>query len=132
MKICNETSLRPAWIVAAVDPARLSATWIVKGTFRLLSGGAAAPLDNGEFPCGDVPLKYEGDFAPFKPRTDVLVVGTCHVPGRKPTLVCPVSVRLGRWEKTIAVVGDRYWRRGIVGVTMSQPVPFTSMPIVYG
>jgi uncharacterized protein YjbI with pentapeptide repeats len=139
MKIFNETSLKPAWIVAAIAPPQLSATWIVKGTFTLNANGAATAVEKGEFPTGDLPhpdgrpesLKYEGDFAPFKPRTDVLLAGTCHVPGGKPTARCRVSLQVGDWKKTIVAIGDRQWRQGLSGATTSEPAPFTSMPVRY-
>jgi uncharacterized protein YjbI with pentapeptide repeats len=139
MKIHNETPLKPAWTVAAIDPPSLAATWIVKGTFRLVPSEPAKEVEEGESPTGDAPypdgpeesLKYEADFAPFKPKTDVMLVGTCHPPGGKPTSVCRISFAVGRWEKAVAVIGDRDWKRGILGSSMSEPASFRTMPIRY-
>ena len=139
MRVHNDTRLRPAWVVASLDPPQLSATWIVKGTYRLKPGASATEVDEPGFPDGDrfhdgqpeAGLKCESDFAPFKPRTDLLLVGTCHVPGGKPALACHASFGVGDWKKTVAVIGDRTWRRGNLGVTISDPSPFTSMPIRY-
>lgn len=137
MRIFNQTSLKPAWIVAGLDPPRLSATWVVKGTFRLTACGTATAMEEGDFPTGDQffdddpdrGLKYDGDFAPYKPRTDVMLVGTCYAPGGKPAAACRVSLGVAGWRKTLVAVGDRAWLRGPLGESISDPVPFTSIPV---
>lgn len=138
MIVTNDTPLRIAWLVSRVRPPDLSATFLVKGTFRIVPGRPAEPLEDALEPTGDVPhpegpdenLRYEADFAPFKPRADVLIVGDCFVPGGKTADVLRTSVQLGSWSKSLAVIGDRTWRRGIV-TSHTAPMPFTRIPLRY-
>ncbi|MCB9595838.1 MAG: DUF2169 domain-containing protein [Sandaracinaceae bacterium] len=60
-----------------------------------------------------------------KSRSEFLVTGSCHTPGGVPAATCPVTVKVGDLEKTVYVVGDRFWNRG----TPTEPIPFTTMPI---
>lgn len=60
-----------------------------------------------------------------KPRGEVVVTGVAHVPGGVPRPACSVRVRLGAVDKTLLVVGDRVWHDG----AMTEPAPFTSMPL---
>lgn len=139
MRVHNDTRLRPAWLVAAQAPPQLSATWIVKGTYRLRPDGTATEVEEPEFPDGDrfydgqpeAGLRSDSDFAPLKPRTDLILIGSCYPPGGAPATVCHASFGVGRWKKTVAAVGDRHWRRSNVGVGISEPRPFASMPLRY-
>ncbi|MEL7447981.1 MAG: DUF2169 domain-containing protein [Pseudomonadota bacterium] len=74
---------------------------------------------------------YPGDFADFKPGADLLLRGTCHVPGGKTAKACRVTFKVGDWSKTLAIVGDRQWLPEIVGTPATSPKPFVSMPIGY-
>jgi uncharacterized protein YjbI with pentapeptide repeats len=139
VNVINDTGLVVGWFVGRVPPHRLSATLMVKGTFRLDHGGVAEPMppDEQEQLSGDVhreenperSLAYASDFALHKPRTDLLLVGTCHAPGGNPTTVCRVAFRVGSWSKSLAVIGDRVWKRRLLSTTMSDPVPFTTMDL---
>ncbi|HVY49446.1 MAG TPA: DUF2169 domain-containing protein, partial [Minicystis sp.] len=42
-----------------------------------------------------------------------------------------VAVRVGAWRKRLVAFGDRRWRRGLAGWTLTSPEPFTSLPLVY-
>ena len=60
-----------------------------------------------------------------KSRGEVVVTGRCFVPGGAPAATCPVRVKVGDVEKTIYVIGDRVWQKGVP----TKPAPFTEMPI---
>ncbi|WP_437970338.1 DUF2169 domain-containing protein [Sorangium sp. So ce260] len=61
-----------------------------------------------------------------KPRGELLISGRAHPrEGRAPA--CAVRARLGAVDKTLYVIGDRTWRRGVP----TEPEPFTAMPIVW-
>jgi uncharacterized protein YjbI with pentapeptide repeats len=66
-----------------------------------------------------------------KPRGEVLVVGKCHAPDRKPVRATKVDLRIGPVDKTLHVVGDRFWERRRFFRKMTDPVPFTEMPITW-
>ncbi|MBW2456963.1 MAG: DUF2169 domain-containing protein, partial [Deltaproteobacteria bacterium] len=60
-----------------------------------------------------------------KTHGEVLVYGTAHPPGDEPQPVCAARVQLGSVDKTLYVVGDRVWRRGVA----TDPEPFTEMEV---
>ncbi len=71
---------------------------------------------------GDEPI----DAAMPKQRGEVLVTGSAH-PFGGPRPACAPRVALGAVDKTLYVVGDRSWKRGVA----SDPTPFTEMPITW-
>jgi hypothetical protein len=92
MDFVNETGLEAAWVVGKINPPAPSLTALIKGTFRLTPGQSARPVDDQMALTGDQfeaedpqkPLRYPSDFAPFKPRADIMLIGTCHAPGGMP------------------------------------------------
>lgn len=67
------------------------------------------------------------DFVPFKPRAEVLLVGSAFAPGNVPVRSMTVRLAAARINKSIEVVGDRASRDGIP----QEPARFTSMPLRY-
>ena len=74
-------------------------------------------------------VRYEADFAPEKPRVDVLVNGRAYAPGGGKAERVQVSVRVGDIFKELVVVGDRE-DSGMLGA-FAKPRPFDTLPIVY-
>jgi len=117
-------------------------TVIVKGTFTM-APGQVAPVAEDQLPIAvsdaytteqDTPLLHtESDLVPFKPRADVALIGTAYAPNRRPVSTLLTRLRVGRLEKSVAIVGDRYWDCPSKWSTpaMTQPVPFTSMALTY-
>jgi hypothetical protein len=81
------------------------------------SPGVSAPL-------------YETDFAPHKPRCDVLLNGSCYAPEGKPAQRVTVSLRLGSLTKSFQVVGKRVYEGSLLSGP-SEPAPFKVLPIGY-
>jgi len=67
-----------------------------------------------------------------KPKGEVLANGRCYAPGGKPVPAYEVRLKIGPIDKTLHVYGDRFWKRkgGLVKV-ISDPMPFTEMPVSY-
>jgi uncharacterized protein YjbI with pentapeptide repeats len=141
MGIKNTTPFGVGVKVTAVEPQRRSISVIVRGTFRNRPGeplvvatdpmeqrclGAEVLAESGDEPAGE--SYYPGDFADFKVRADVLLKATCHPPGGRVT-ECPVRFSVGARSKTLRVVGRRVWTERLLGPAISDPVPFTSMPL---
>lgn len=61
-----------------------------------------------------------------KPRAELLLSARAY-PRGGPAPACAVRARLGAVDKTLYVIGDRFWRRGVP----TDPEPFTEMPIVW-
>ncbi len=139
MRILNATPFPFAPLAGRVHAPRPSVTLVVKGSFALEPERPARPLDEQPTFAGDVyrdddlaqDCLYEGDLAPWKPRADVLLAGTCHAPGARPVRRCRVSFRVGGWSKSLAVTGART-RSGFLFVRWtSAPRPFAELPLVH-
>jgi len=138
MKIVNQTHYRTAWIVSRVRPQELSATFVVKAAYRLVPGGVAVPIVDGERPTGDVPMEngpegslyYESDLAPVKVKSDLLLVGSANAPSGQPVAAMNVEFHVGGWSKRLIVVGDRP-RRTFRPARFNHPAPFTTMSLGY-
>jgi uncharacterized protein YjbI with pentapeptide repeats len=140
LNISSDKGLALAWLVGKVRPPQHSATFLVKGTFALMNGAAAIAVDEPELVSGDrheaddpsKRLLYASDFAAFKPRADVLVLGTAYAPGKRPVTYLTVRIKVGPVNKSLAVSGPRAWQRGALGRSSpSEPQPFVSVPITY-
>jgi hypothetical protein len=141
MELINATRMVTGYTLGVEPNGRELLVAVVKGTFRIpLESGATVSLHEEQVPLvmsdvffGEPGLsapKYEVDFAPRKPRCDVLLNGSAHASDGKPTDRVVVGVRVGDWSKSFAVVGDRVWLSA-AGVRASSPTPFTVMPISY-
>jgi hypothetical protein len=112
---------------------------VVKGTFEIGRSGVLSLSEMqaslnvaGEY-WGDpekTGYKYEPECAFLKLATDVVLIGHACAP-RPGTTEMPVSLRAGPVEKSIRVMGDRFWVKtlGLIGPT--DPQPFERIPLRY-
>ena len=63
-----------------------------------------------------------------KPNGEVLVYGSYHSPGGHPVTADEVQLKMAAIDKTLAVIGNRYWRTLLAP---TAPEPFTELPISY-
>lgn len=139
MDLINETGLKAAWMAGKIRHPNWSVTLIVKGTFDLRPAKTAQLATTQLMPTGDVHvdddlegvMRYANDFGSFKPGADVLLVGRCHPRGGLPTDACPVTFQVGRFSKSLAVIGERSLTRGLLTDKTSDPEPFTAMDLSY-
>ena len=138
MEIVNRTNYHIAWIAGKKDHPADSLTLCVKASFQLMPGDVAEPGDaqmlNGDVYVDDdinKGLKYDSDFAIFKPNADLLLKGTCYTPEAKPVPKCSVCFAVAGVQKTLNVFGTRYANPGVLGDSASSAEPFTSMPLSY-
>jgi uncharacterized protein YjbI with pentapeptide repeats len=76
-------------------------------------------------------LLYANDFADWKPKTDLLLRGSCYPQGG-PANECAVSFGVGDWQKNLHVTGPRAWRAGVMfGTKPGEVQPFDRMPLTY-
>jgi hypothetical protein len=111
---------------------------VVKATFRL---GETLSVAEAQVPVVVAPLHYAepattsiripGDVSLQKPATDVVLVGSAWAPGGRPTWQMDVSLACGPVGKTLRVSGDRVWRSGAAGTSVSWVEPFERMPLVW-
>jgi len=112
---------------------------VVKGTYRIDTGERPrlaepqpAPRLTDEYFAepGASSLRYAGDVVPDKRGTDVALVGSVYAP-RGLAKTVDVSLSAGPLRKTVRVFGDRFWR-GFGGTpSISDPAPFSTMPLIY-
>jgi hypothetical protein len=111
---------------------------VVKATFAL---GERLSLAEKQVPVtladqyygepGKSSIKTPSDMSLTKPATDVLLLGTAYPPRGRATTQMDVSLMAGSLRKTIRVFGDRLWEKRGVLPSMSNPVPFETMPLVW-
>lgn len=142
MLTISKTSLQVAWTPGRKNFPAHSLTVTIKGTFRMQADGIATLVDSGEAllvegdrHIGDdteKSLEYATDFAFYKPNTDLLFKGSCHVPEGKAEELCKVSFGLKGEEQSLYVFGDRYWQNSLLGgKEPGKPEPFSKMPLVH-
>lgn len=110
---------------------------IVKGTFVLDASPRVAdeqlPITIDAEYHGDPAtsgIKRPSDVSLTKPGTDVVLVGSAHAPNGSMVRVHDVSLSAGPLMKSIRVFGDRAWTGG-AGYSMTDPEPFTTMPLIW-
>lgn len=66
-----------------------------------------------------------------KCQGEVLVWGQATAPGEQPVARLDVDIRVGSVRKQLRVWGGRHWEHGIFGAYISEPEPFSAMPITH-
>lgn len=112
---------------------------IVKATYTLNANEILEPAKEqkevimaDEF-VGDVgtsSIKYESDLALFKPGLDVVLVGHAWN-NNSMTEYVDVLLKFNDTSKAIRVFGDRFWRKNIIGYSITKPKPFETIPLIY-
>lgn len=144
MELVNATRMVAGYNMGLEPSGRELLVVVIKGTFRFPlpgeSPGAFAlhdeqlPLVMSDTFTGDPGLSapvLEADFAPRKPRCDILLLGSAYAPQGRPARRVDVGLRIGSWSKTLAVSGPRTWHCGVGGVSASAPELFAKQPITY-
>jgi hypothetical protein len=144
MELINATRMVAGYNMGLEPSGRELLVVVIKGTFRLPHPGEPA----GHFALADVQLPlvmadtytgapgysapvYEVDFAPRKPRCDILLLGSAYAPNGRPTTRVEAGLRVGNWSKALAVVGPRHWECGVASATASPPGVFIRQAISY-
>lgn len=140
MRLVNATAMPAGYTTGTQPDGRELLVIVVKGTFTIPESPDQEPVLAEE----QVPLvmtdeftgepglsatRNEMDFAPRKPRCDVLLIGSAYAPHAKPTQRVTVSLRVGALVKSFDVLGNRVWQTRRFGTAATDPEPFTAMPI---
>jgi hypothetical protein len=140
VKLINATGMAAGYTLGMEPSGAESLVVAVKGTFTLPPLGEEPKLAEEQVPLADADkftaapglsaVTAECDWAPQKPRCDILLNGSAYAPRGRPTERVQVGIKLGNWQKVFAVVGNRVWRGGAIARATS-PEPFAVMPISY-
>jgi hypothetical protein len=141
MELINATRMVAGYTMGMEPSGRELLVVVVKGTFHIPKPGEDVRLHEEQLPLvmadtftgepGFSAPMYEVDFAPRKPRCDILLLGSAYAPGGRPAQRVPVGLRIGNWKKTFMVVGKRHWETGLAGVRATAPEPFAVQPFSY-
>lgn len=136
MDVVSTCPLRVASIVWQPRPGAWTLTVVCKATFALAPGESRlAELQDEPIPhdrhVGDDAQKSllaATDLVPWKPRADVLLVGSAFAPQGRPARSVVTRLHVGEIDKRIDVRCDRvFWQDG----RLLEGQPFTQLPIGY-
>jgi hypothetical protein len=141
MELLNATEMQAGYTMGMRPDGRELLVVVVKGTFEIPKGAEQPELAKEQVPLveadtftGEPGLSapiYESEYAPVKPRCDVLLLGSAYAPHGTTAHRVRVSLRIGHMHKQFDVVGNRVWRSDMFGTAATDPEPFTVMPISY-
>lgn len=141
MELLNATKMKAGYTMGLKPDGRELLVVVVKGTFNIPKPGEEAELADKQVDLvmadqftGEPGLSaptYESDFAPVKPRCDVLLNGSAYAPKGEPARRLTVGLQVGSMQKSFAVVGNRVWRSFLGFVSSTRPEQFVKMPISY-
>ncbi len=141
MQIINATRLVTGFTLGMEPSGRELLVVVVKGSFTLPGNGERVDLAEVPVPLVEADTfsgapgfsspMFEVDYAPVKRHCDVLVVGSAHAPQGRPAARIGVGLRIGQWQKSFSVTGDRRWEAGAAGIRPGPPTPFVVRPITY-
>ena len=141
MKYTFDTPMTGICFPAKLRPPGDAVVAVVKATLDIVPDGVAT-LSDEQFEVSPAEELFEdeignscyypGDFVPMKPRTDLLLIGTCFAPKPRVRRV-DVAFQVASWYKKLVVFGARRWgvRRGTGEAVMGEPEVIDSLPIRY-
>ena len=137
MELFNETTF-PSFLARAqlIYDDLLQAVVVMKATYDTLPTGETRLCET------QLPLHLEDEstdfgtieteIVPAKAWCDLAVLG--HARSRspkRPIKRMQVSLRIGKFTRSVLVTGDRVWERVLGRVRPSEPRPFTELPLTY-
>lgn len=137
--LVNDTPFAAQELFLTDEDGRDLLAVVVKATYDLGPGGrpvlaeAQRPVDLAGTYHGDPETsspRTEPEVAPFKPATDVVLVGHAHAPGPRATYV-DVGFQVGPARTLARVFGDRVWYRRMGIESISDPQPFERVPLTF-
>jgi len=142
MKIINDTQFEVQALPIQKPDGKSIMSIIVKGTFCFSSNHSS--ISDKQLPIlfGDEyynehdggSVKFESDLAFYKPKTDIVLVGSAYSPHTKPVEYIDVLLSVGDTQKKLRVFGNRVWESSSNVFSKfhpSKPKPFSIMEIIY-
>ena len=73
--------------------------------------------------------KLESELVAWKPCTDVVVIGEACAPTGKRARFFDAGIKIGNFQKSVRVFGDRKIQLKTFGFDFTEPEPFERMPL---
>lgn len=136
----NTTGMLAELAITTDMDARDHCVVAVKGTFKTDESGVMSitdeqrPLVTADEHYGDpatTSVRYECDFAPQKPLTDVIVVGKAVAPKGQRVQKLTVALEVQGTRKELIVYGERRWVTALGLLSPSSATTFSEMPITF-
>jgi hypothetical protein len=136
MQVVSSAALPHTSVLWASRPQGWMLTVLCKATFVLAPGASPLAEAQEDIALGDEhwnddprrSLRVASDVVPFKPRADVLLVGTAYAPSMAPARSIVTRLVVGEVDKSVEVSQDR-WFQADGSVVEGQR--FSRMPLVY-
>jgi len=103
-------------------------TWRIEGG-RLVPAEPEARWKPSEGPTKLGSVELSGDLDYRRQGVAVVVLGDAHAPNGKPVTEHEIAVTCGNLKHRSRVIGDRVWEKSWTRLRISDPKPFTTMPI---
>lgn len=143
--IDNQTGAPHFWFEQTGPEGERLDVLIVRATFDFAANGdemrlakeqqAIAFGDTFSGPIEQVPLRAvveeDGDLVPYKPGTDILVLGHAQAPGALPHTEWVAGIRVGETKKLLRLHGPRQFRKRFFGWRIDQAKPVIQIPLDY-
>ncbi len=135
MDVHSLCTLRASGFIWQPGPGTFAQTVIVKATFQLEPGqstlaGDQEAINEDDNYWNDDPSRSivaPSDWAPFKPKADIMLVGHAFAPGGIPTRALTARILIGEIDKSIEVWCDRGFR--IADGQLLEGPRFSKMPL---
>ncbi|MGG5820267.1 DUF2169 family type VI secretion system accessory protein [Falsiroseomonas sp. HW251] len=142
MRLVNASGMTAGYTLGRDKDGRERVVVVVKGTFALPARSGATPqLAAAQLPLIDADLfsgepgrsatLVESDWAPMKPRCDVLLNGSAYAPGGRAVPRVVVGLQVGAMRKAFVVHGPRSWDASGGRIRPGEAAAFERQPISY-
>jgi len=134
MEVNNHTLFPYLLFRTGIDDKKMAAAVMVRVAFDIVDG-IATPSDKQDWPLHAGPWEsaygmMDGDFIYKRGGVDLFVFGCARTPNNIPAKKMDVRIWMpGKMDYKITVFGDRIWESGFSGLRISDPKPFTEMPL---
>lgn len=130
MELINESGVAARLSTGVMDDDQNVAWCVARATWRIAADGRLSPLDDAPWPILDEPIETVHGTFPSDARVEergcgLVVTGEARF-GRAVTEGA-LSVQVGDFARSVALIGDRQWTRAARGWEPSSPKPFRAM-----
>jgi hypothetical protein len=134
MDVINNTPYPHLFFRTGVKEDSFAAALMARVTYDIVNG-KAIPSSSQDWPISasalDTPYgPLPSDHVYRRGGVDLFVFGAAKAPNNQPVKRMEVRVLLpGKIDHRLAIIGDRVWESGFLGMGISEPKPFIDMPL---